>query len=186
MSSSAKHWRHRVATNRHGRRTPRCKAAAVIGTQGPFRGWGRLAFPVAMGVGIGDRADQQLRIGMLGIAHDVLGSTGLGDHAAIEHDDVLADLIGRGQIVCDVNQRDSKFLVKLAQVAQDGRSQRGVDHRDRLIGDDNSWTDQKCARHHDALALPAAQLVRIAAERLFRPQTDGAQGFRDHPPRLGS
>ena len=45
--------------------------------------------------------------------------------------------------------------------------------------------DQRRARHHDPLPLAAAQLVRVAAERLFRAQPDGLQRLLDQRPRLG-
>ena len=43
--------------------------------------------------------------------------------------------------------------------------------------------DQR-ARHHDALTLAAAQLVRIAAQRLLRAQPDRLQRLLDHVPLL--
>ena len=111
---------------------------------------------------------------MFGVAHDLLDVAGLGDQAAVEHDDVLADLIRGGQIVRDVDQRNPEFVVKFAKARQNGRSERSVDHRDRLIGYDNARADQQGTRHHDPLALTPAQLVRIAAEGLLGPQADDA------------
>ena len=117
-------------------------------------------------------------------ADDLLDVARLGDQAAIEHDDVLADLVGGRQVVGDVDQRDAEFVVELAQAPEDGGAERCVDHRDRLVGDDHARPDQERARHHDPLPLAAAQLMRIAAERLLRPQADGLQRSLDQPARF--
>ena len=42
----------------------------------------------------------------------------------------------------------------------------------------------KRARHHHALPLAAAELVRIAAQRLFRAQPDRLERLLDHVPLL--
>ena len=104
---------------------------------------------------------------------------------AIQHDDVVGHLIGGGQIVRDVDDRDAELLVQLAQRAQDGRAQRRIDHRDRLVGDDQLRAQQQRARHHDALALAAAELMRIAAEDLLGPQADRAQRVLDQAAAFG-
>ena len=155
------------------------EAAAVIRAAGVFGARRSLSPPRAVGVGKRDRADQELRIGMLRLAHHLLDVARLGDEAAIEHDDVLADLVGGCQVVGDVDQRDAEFVVKLAQAAEDGGAQRGVDHRDRLVGDDHARPDEQGARHHDPLPLPAAQLMRIAAEGFLGPQPDRPQRSLD-------
>jgi hypothetical protein len=56
---------------------------------------------------------------MFRIADDLLDVAGFGDQAAVEDDDVLADLIRSGQVVRNVDQRDPEIVVKLAQVGQD-------------------------------------------------------------------
>ena len=53
--------------------------------------------------------------------------------------------------------------LSVAQAVEDRGAQRGVDHRDRLVGDDQPRPEQQRARHHDALPLAAAELVRDSA-----------------------
>ena len=65
------------------------------------------------------------------------------------------------------------------QTFENGRAQRRVDHRHRLVGQEDARVEQQRARHHDALALTAAQLMRIAAERLLRAQPGQPQAFVD-------
>ena len=61
---------------------------------------------------------------------------------------------------------------------------RGVDHGDRLVGQDDARLEQQGPRHHDALALAAAQLVRIAAQDLLGTQTHRLQRLLDQSLRL--
>jgi hypothetical protein len=59
------------------------------------------------------------------------------------------------------------FVAQPQHDVEDHRAQRGVDHRDRLVGDDQLRLEQIGARHHHALALAAAELVRIFFQHLF-------------------
>ncbi len=140
--------------------------------------------PALGAVGQRDRGDQQARVGVARLMDDFLDAAGLDHGAAIEHDDVLADLIGGGQVVRDVEDRDAEVAVQRLEAAEDGRAQRGVDHRDRLVGHDHARPAEQCARHADALALAAAELVREAAERLGRPKADPFERLLDQGPLL--
>ncbi len=104
--------------------------------------------------------------------------------AAIEHNDVVADLIGRRQVMGDVDEGDAELLVELAQVIQDGGPEGGIDHRDRFVGDDQLGAQKERSCHHDTLALPSAQLVRVAPQGLLRAQSYGLQGPLDQRPAL--
>ena len=56
--------------------------------------------------------------------------------------------------------------LSLQQAVENRRPQRGVDHRDRFVGDDQARSQQERPGDHDALPLTAAQLVRVAAQCL--------------------
>jgi hypothetical protein len=56
----------------------------------------------------------------------------------------------------------------------------------RLVGDDQPRPKQERARHHDTPTLTARELMREAAEKLLRLQTDGSYCFADQPPRLSA
>ena len=136
----------------------------------------RIISPPALGgIRLGDGADQKLGIGVLWPLHHTVNIAHLRDRAGIKHDDVCADLIGGCQIMSDIYEGDPVILIKLAQSGQDGGAQRGVDHRYRLIGDDQLRLGQQRPRHHDALALAATELVRVPAEGILRPQPNGLQ-----------
>ena len=72
-----------------------------------------------------------------------------------------------------------KSRLSAAQAFQDGGAQRGVDHGDRLVGQDHARLEQQRAGHHHALALAAAQLVGIAAQDLLGTQADRLQRLLD-------
>src|SRR5262249_62422019 len=97
--------------------------------------------------------------------------------AAIQHDDVVADLICSRQIVRDVDQRYAKLPLQLQQAFQDGGAERGVDHGHRLVGNDQPRPGEHGASDHDSLPLAAAELMRIASEYLVRSQTDTVGDF---------
>ena len=57
---------------------------------------------------------------MLWLLHDAADLADLGDGAAVEHDDVLADLVGGRQVVGDVYEREAERAVQLAEALEDG------------------------------------------------------------------
>ncbi len=76
----------------------------------------------------------------------------------------------------DIDDRDAEVVFHLAQVAQDRGAQRGVDHRHRLVGDQEFWAQHHRAAHHQALALAAGQLVRETVDGLVRVEADQLAG----------
>ena len=135
--------------------------------------------PVARHMGTRDRRNQQLRVRVLGSLHDPFDGACFDDVSAVEYEDRVAHLIGGGKIVGYVEDRDAALIGELAQRAEYCGPQRGVDHRDRLVGNDQLRLEQQRTRDHYALALAARQLVRETAEDLFRLQPDEAQGLAD-------
>ena len=69
----------------------------------------------------------------------------------------------------DIDERDTELPLQLDEALENRRPQRSVDHGDGLIGQENARVKQQGAGHHDPLPLTAAELMRIAAERLLRP-----------------
>ncbi len=96
---------------------------------------------------------QQLGIRVLGVFDHLLDVTGFGHPTLIQHHDVVGDLIRRGRIVGDIQDRDAVHLIELTQVLENRSPQRGVHHGDRLVGDDDLRMQHQGARHHDALPL---------------------------------
>src|SRR5215212_3988499 len=162
-------------TDRHGGRAAvRERAASGVGPRG---GLGRalLTLPLTARVGVRDGANQELGVGMARVADDLLDAAGLRDGAPVQHHDVLADLVRGRQVVGDVDQRNAELAIQLHEAGEDRGAQRGIHHRDRLVGDDDARADDQGAGHHHPLALPPAELVRVPSERLLGPQADGLE-----------
>ena len=101
------------------------------------------------------------------------------DHAAVAHDDhAVADVVGGGQVVRDVDDRHAEIVAQRAEQVDDRHAQRRIDHRHRLVGHDQRGPRDQRARDGDALQLAARQLVRIASAHLGQRQADLAQRAR--------
>ena len=91
------------------------------------------------------------------------------------------------QVVRNEEVGDAELLLQVLQQVDDLRLDRDVERRHRLVGDDQARLDRQGARDADALALPAAELVRIAVVGVA-PQTDALEQLaprarRVSPPR---
>ena len=69
----------------------------------------------------------------------------------------------------NVDDRDAEVAVERPELIEDGGAERGVDHRNWLVRHDQPRAEQHGTGDHDALPLPAAELVREAAKRVLRP-----------------
>ena len=75
---------------------------------------------------------------MVGVLDHEFYVAGLDHRAAIQHDDVVADLIGRRQIVGDVDEGNAVFQVHGAQCAKDSGAEGRVHHRHGFVGYDGA------------------------------------------------
>ncbi len=69
----------------------------------------------------------------------------------------------------------SRALLQLEQHVEDLRADGDVEHRDRLVADDPVGLEHERGRDRDALALPARELVRVAAHEALRRHADFVQ-----------
>ena len=84
-------------------------------------------------------------------------------------------VVGGGEVVGDVDDRHAGAVAQAAEQVDDRHAQRGIDHRHRLVGDDQRRPRDQRARDGDALQLAARQLVRKASPHLGQRQADLAQ-----------
>ena len=94
------------------------------------------------------------------------GRRDLHDAAEIEHDDPVADLLYRGEVVGDEEDRQRQFLLEVHHQVEDLGLDGDVECGDRLVGDDELGLDGEGAGDADALALPAGELVGIVLGRI--------------------
>ena len=74
--------------------------------------------PGAARIRHGNRLNEFARVGMLRILYYLLDAAGFRDRAVIEHDDILAHLIRRRQIVRYVHEGYVKFSHSLCRLAR--------------------------------------------------------------------
>ena len=142
---------------------------------------GRLVqVPRLVGVGRRHRVDQRAGIGMTRRVDHRLRVPRFHDPPAVEDHHGLGHLIGGGQVVGDVDERDALVAVEPVERFQDRGTQRGVDHRDRLVGQDDRRPDGQRPCDHDALALAAGQFVGMLAQGLARAQAHRLKRGLDH------
>src|SRR5690348_5539719 len=84
------------------------------------------------------------------------------DHLAnIHYGDPVADMLDDAQVVRDEEVGQVEFFLQVLQQIERLGLNRDVERRDRLIADDELWTQGQRAGDADALALTAAEGVRI-------------------------
>ena len=74
---------------------------------------------------------------------------------------------GRREVVRD-HQHCEPALAQPVEERQDSRADGDVEHRDRLVGDEQARLEDERRRDRDPLALPTRELVRVAVEEELR------------------
>ena len=90
----------------------------------------------------------------------------------------LAEMAHHAEVVRDEHEGEAAALPQLLEQHQDLRLHADVERRDRLVGEDEVWTERESAGDTDALALAARELVRKASRRRGR-QPDLVEEARD-------
>ena len=109
----------------------------------------------------GNRFLQELGIGMARPVQNRLYRTRFYDTAAQHDRNMVTDIVGRGQIMRNIDYAYLLLIAQLLEKVDDGHAQRGVDHRDRLIGQDQAGLRNQRPGYGDALDLAAGELVRV-------------------------
>ena len=112
-----------------------------------------------------NRRQQRLRVRMRRRREERLGRRHFDEPAAIHHGHAIADLAHQPQIVRDEEIGQAEALLQIEQQIDDLRLHRHVERRHRLVAHDERRLERERARHADALALAAAEFVRILARR---------------------
>ena len=86
----------------------------------------------------------------------------------------MADVAHHAQVVRDEDIGQAQVALQVHQQVDDLRLHRHVQRRHRLVADDQRQFQRQRARDHDALALAAGELVRIALGGVG-PQADAGQ-----------
>src|SRR2546427_5476802 len=93
-------------------------------------------------------------------------------------------LCGR-EVVSDVQERDSESVLDLTQQAQNRNPHGGVEHRNRLVGENECGIEHERPGDRDPLPLTTAQHVRVlVCKELRRAELDGLERFHYRFPPL--
>ena len=110
---------------------------------------------------------------MLRALEHVLHNPRLDDLAVLHDADVVGEPAHDAEIVGDEQHRHAEARLQILQQCQDLRLHGDIERGGRLVRDQEVRLVGERHRDHDALALPARELMRIAREPAFR-----APGFR--------
>src|SRR5580700_6962390 len=104
---------------------------------------------------------------MRGPLRQVLGGAALDDLPGIHHERFISEVARRGDVVGDVEDGELKALPQLVDDVQDLEANRDVEHRDRLVGEEDAWLHGERAGDRDTLSLAPRQFVRVASEKVL-------------------
>ncbi len=114
------------------------------------------------------RREQLPRVSMLRVREHLGDRSLLDDLARRHHADAVGDLAHDAEIVGDEQHGHAEPRLHLGEQLQDLRLHGDVEGRGRLVGDEQVRLVGERHGDHDALALPARELVRISAEAALR------------------
>ncbi len=106
------------------------------------------------------RRQQQLGVGVPGVGEHFLDRPGLGDLAGVHHDQPVRHVPCAGDVMGDVEDGHALLVAQLGHQVEQADPDRHVQHRDRLVGQDQLRPHGQRLGEADPLPLPAAQLVR--------------------------
>ena len=81
----------------------------------------------------------------------------------------------------DIDDRDAEIVAQRLEQVDDGHPQRRIDHRYRLIGNDQLRFGEQRAGNGDPLKLPAGKFMRITVAHFLQRQSDLAQALHRRP-----
>ena len=114
----------------------------------------------------GHGLDEVLRIGMKRAGYNFLSRPHLDEFPQIHHSDSRCHVPQDRNAVRSKQVGHAELLLQVEEEIEDLRLHGNVERRHRLIGHHESRFQGQCPRHGNPLALPAAELVRVAAQRI--------------------
>ena len=168
--------RQRAARDGTGSPAGRCDGVRRLADEdGPLR-------PVADLGRVRRRAHRHERLGVRVArrADDLLGRADLHDLAEVHDGDPVGEHPGERQVVGDEQVGQAALLAQVEHQAQELGPDRHVEHRHGLVGDDELRVHDQRPGDHDALALAAGELVRVAAGEVGGGAEAGRLERRDH------
>ena len=104
---------------------------------------------------------------MPGIPHDVPGGPFLHDPSQIHDRDPVGE-VGCGREVVRDHEHPHAVLPQAVEQAEDACTHRDIEHRDRLVGDQQLRLEHERGRDRHALTLATGELVGVAVDEELR------------------
>jgi hypothetical protein len=98
---------------------------------------------------------------MLRIAKELAGRALLDDQPAMQHANVVAQVVDHRQVVADEQVADAELLLQVLHEVEHLGLHRDVERAHRLVGHDELGPRDECTRNGNALPLAAGKLMRI-------------------------
>jgi len=127
--------------------------------------------------------DELLRVDMLRLQDDPLRRPLFHDAPLFHNIKRIADIVGQPDVMRDENDRHPVLLPQLHEHVENGGAGARVDHRCRLVGDQDARPHHEDAGDHEPLHLASGQLERVLVVQLVELQVDERAGI-DHSPAL--
>ena len=119
------------------------------------------------------------------VGEDLLCRPDLHDPAEVHDRDPVAEILGAGQVVGDVDVAEVELVLEVEHQLQDLGPHRHVEHGDRLVGHQHVGIHDDRPRQHDPLLLPPRQVAWVLRqEQLDRRETNSLQRLDDLDPAL--
>jgi hypothetical protein len=128
------------------------------------------------GANFRDGGEERLGVGMGRVFGDDFSGADFDGMAQIHDQDALADVFHHGEIVRDEEQGNAAFALDVLEQVDDLCLDRNVKSADRFIANQQAWFNRESARDTDALALTAAEFVRVT-EGVFLKKTNRVEKF---------
>jgi len=106
------------------------------------------------------------------------GWTGFDDVTEIHDSDAAAEMFDHGQVMGDEEVGQAAFFLEVLQEVDHLRLHRDIERADRFVANDESGFHREGAGNANALALAAAELVRVPVA-LSRIESDISHEFAD-------
>ena len=125
--------------------------------------------------------EELLRIGVFRRVHDLPDRPALDDTPGLHHDDPVGDAFHHAEVVGDDDEAHAALALDLLQEVEHLRFDGYVERAGRLVGDQQVGLQRDRRGDHDALPLPAGELVRIVAGPALRVGNADAVEQLQHP-----
>ena len=119
-------------------------------------------------VRVGDRPQEPAGVGMRRGVKDVAPGSPFYDAPAVHDEHPVGHARDHPQVVGDQDDRRAELPLKLLHQVQDLGLDGDVQGRRRFVGDQQVGMAHQRHGDHDALPLPAAELVRVLADTVLR------------------